>query len=146
MPAQPRLLFVNLPVRDVSTSMAFFRALGFDFDAKFTTDECACMRISDQAYVMLLHESRFGDFSPHPITDARTVTEVLLCVSADSREAVDALADAALTHGGSPASEPQDHGFMYGRSFADPDGHVWEVMWMSPEAVEAGPSEMAQTA
>jgi hypothetical protein len=144
MASQSRLIFVNVPVKDVAGSTAFFRALGFDFDAKFTDDSCACMVVSDQAYVMLLAEARFGDFTTKPVADARTTTEAILCVSADSREAVDAFADAALAAGGSPANDPMDHGFMYGRSFNDLDGHLWEVMWMSPEAVEQGPADMAE--
>ncbi len=145
MAAQSRLIFVNLPVHDVSASIAFFGALGFDFDEKFSGESCACMIVSEQAYVMLLAESRFTDFTTKPITDARTSTEAIVCVSAESREAVDALADAALDAGAARANEPMDHGFMYGRSFNDLDGHLWEVMWMSPEAVEQGPADMAQT-
>jgi len=146
MATQSRLIFVNLPVRDLTASTAFFRALGFDFDDRFTDETCACMVVSEQAYVMLLVESRFADFTTKPIADARASTEAILCVSADSRDAVDALADAALDAGASSANEPMDHGFMYGRSFCDLDGHLWEVMWMSPEAVEQGPADMAQTA
>jgi predicted lactoylglutathione lyase len=146
MPSQPRLIFVNLPVRDLSASTAFFRTLGFAFDERFTDESCACMIVSEQAYVMLLVESRFSDFTTKPTADARTSTEAILCVSAESRDAVDTFADAALGAGGSPASEPQDHGFMYGRSFNDLDGHLWEVMWMSPQAVEQGPADMAHTA
>jgi uncharacterized protein len=146
MVSQSRLIFVNLPVKDLSASVAFFRALGFDFDQRFTDESCACMVVSEQAYVMLLVESRFADFTTKPVADARASTESILCVSADSREAVDTFADAALSAGASRASEPMDHGFMYGRSFNDLDGHLWEVMWMSPEAVEQGPADMAQTA
>jgi predicted lactoylglutathione lyase len=146
MPSQSRLIFVNLPVKDLSASTAFFRTLGFGFDEKFTDESCACMVVSERAYVMLLVESRFADFTAKPIADARTSTEAILCVSAESRSAVDAFADAALGAGGSVAREPQDHGFMYGRSFHDLDGHLWEVMWMSPEAVEQGPADMAHTA
>jgi uncharacterized protein len=146
MPSQSRLIFVNIPVKDLAASTAFFRTLGFSFDEKFTDESCACMVVSDQAYVMLLVESRFADFTTKPVADARSSTEAILCVSAESREAVDTFADAALGAGGSPAGEPQDHGFMYGRSFNDLDGHLWEVMWMSPQAVEQGPADMAQTA
>jgi hypothetical protein len=95
---------------------------------------------------MLLAEARFADFTKKPVADARTTTEAILCVSAESREGVDAFADAALGAGASPAGDPMDHGFMYGRSFNDLDGHLWEVMWMSPEAVEQGPHDMAETA
>ena len=146
MTTKSRLIFINLPVADVAASQAFFGALGFGFDPKFTNEECACMVVSDQAYVMLLAESRFSDFTSLPVSDPRAATEAILCVSAESREDVDAFADAALAAGGSRANEPQDHGFMYGRSFNDPDGHLWEVMWMSSEAVEQGPADMAQPA
>ncbi len=146
MASDSRLIFVNLPVKDLPASVAFFRAVGFDFDEKFTDESCACMVVSDQAYVMLLDESRFTDFTTKPVANAHACTESILCVSAESREAVDAFAQAALDAGASPAREAMDHGFMYARSFHDLDGHLWEVMWMSPEAVEQGPSEMAQTA
>jgi hypothetical protein len=145
MATQSRLIFVNLPVADLAASKAFFGALGFSFDEKFTDDSCACMVVSEQAYVMLLDRARFADFTGKPVADARTSTEAILCLSAASREEVDSLADTALGAGASPANDPMDHGFMYGRSFNDPDGHLWEVMWMSQEAVEAGPQDMAQT-
>lgn len=144
MSTQSRLIFVNVPTRDLSASKRFFRSLGFGFDERFTDDSCACMVVSEQAYVMLLEESRFVDFTTKPIADARACTEAILCVSAESREAVDAFADSALSAGGTPANEPIDHGFMYGRSFHDLDGHLWEVMWMSPEAVEQGCPEAAE--
>jgi predicted lactoylglutathione lyase len=146
MASQSRLIFVNLPVKDLPASMGFFRALGFDFDPKFTDDSCACMVVSEQAYVMLLVESRFADFTTKPVADTRASTEAILAVSAESREAVDAFADAALDAGASRSNEPMDYGFMYGRSFHDLDGHLWEVVWMSPEAVERGPADMAQAA
>jgi predicted lactoylglutathione lyase len=146
MAAQSRLIFVNLPVADLAASKAFFGALGFTFDEKFTDDSCACMVVSEQAYVMLLDRGRFADFTTKPVADARTSTEAILCLSAASRDEVDSLAETALGAGASPANDPMDHGFMYGRSFNDPDGHLWEVMWMSQEAVEAGPQDVAQTA
>jgi predicted lactoylglutathione lyase len=146
MATQSRLIFVNLDVADVAAAQEFFGALGFAFDPKFTTDECACMVVSDQAYVMLLAQERFAEFTSKPIADSASSTEAILCVSAESREGVDRFAGAALAAGGSAAGDPMDHGFMYGRSFHDPDGHLWEVMWMSPEAVEAGPNEYAQSA
>jgi predicted lactoylglutathione lyase len=139
-------MFVNLPVKDLPASIAFFGALGFDFDPKFTDDSASCMIVSEQAYVMLLVESRFADFTKKRVADARENTEAILAVSADSREGVDAFADAALAAGASPANDPMDHGFMYARSFNDLDGHVWEVIWMSSEAVEQGPADMAQQA
>lgn len=146
MASQSRLIFVNLPVKDVAATMAFFGKLGFEFNEKFTDESCACMVVSDQAYVMLITASRFTDFTTKPIADATQSTESIICLSADSREEVDAFADTALDAGGSTAREPMDYGFMYGRSFHDLDGHIWEIMWMSPEAVEQGPSDMAQTA
>ena len=146
MASQSRLIFVNLPVKDLSASVDFFKNLGFEFDPKFTDDSATCMIVSEQAYVMLLVESRFADFTTKPVADARNSTEAILAVSADSREAVDEFADAALAAGGSTANDPMDHGFMYGRSFHDLDGHLWEVLWMSPEAVEQGPADMAETA
>jgi predicted lactoylglutathione lyase len=139
-------MFLNLPVKDLKASIEFFRALGFEFDPKFTDDSATCMIVSEQAFVMLLSEERFADFTSNPIADARTSTEAILGVSADSREGVDAIADKALEAGGSPANEPMDHGFMYGRSWRDLDGHLWEAIWMSPEAVDAGPADMTETA
>jgi predicted lactoylglutathione lyase len=144
MASQSRLIFVNLPVKDLAASREFFKALGFGFDEKFTDDSCACLVVSDQAYVMLLTGERFADFTTKPTADPASATGSILCVSADSREDVDAFADKALASGGSPAGDPMDHGFMYGRSFNDPSGHHWEVMWMDPKAVEQGPSEYAQ--
>jgi uncharacterized protein len=144
--APSRLIFVNVPVKDPAASMAFFRELGFDFNEMFTDESCACMVVSEQAYVMLIAESRFADFTTKPVADARAATEALLCVSASGREEVDALADRALAAGATESVEAEDHGFMYGRSFNDPDGHVWSVMWMSPEAVEQGPPDMASAA
>jgi predicted lactoylglutathione lyase len=146
MSTPSRLLFVNLPVTDLPASIAFFTELGFTFNPQFTDETSTCMIVSEQAYVMLLTEPKFAAFATKPVADATTSSEALFCVSAESREAVDALADAALAAGGTPAKEPMDQGFMYGRSFNDLDGHHWEVMWMAPAAVEAGPAEYSQTA
>jgi uncharacterized protein len=146
MAAQSRSIFLNLPVKDLSASTEFFRALGFGFDERFTDDSAACMIVSEQAFVMLLAEARFADFTTRPTADARTTTEAIIAVSAEDRAGVDAFADAALAAGASPAKEAQDYGFMYSRSFHDLDGHHWEVLWMSPEAVEQGPPDMAQSA
>lgn len=146
MASQSRLLFVNVPVKDLDASMAFFRSLGFEFDPKFTDDTAACMVVSDQAFAMLIVEPRFAEFTPKPVADATSATEAILAVSAESRDGVDAFADAALQAGGTRARDPEDHGFMYGRSFHDLDGHLWEVIWMSPEAVENGPADMAGAA
>lgn len=143
---QPRLLFVNQPVGDLPASIAFFTKLGFTFDPRFTDEATTCMVVSDHAYVMLLQRERFAEFTTKPVADATQATESLICVSADSRDDVDAFADAALAAGGTPAKEPADMGFMYNRSFFDLDGHHWEVMWMDPAAVEAGPDEFATQA
>ncbi|HWH93990.1 MAG TPA: VOC family protein [Baekduia sp.] len=140
----PRLLFLNLPVAELPASIAFFTHLGFTFDPRFTDESATCMVVSDQAYVMLLQRDRFADFATKPVADATQTTEALVCVSAADRAEVDAFADAALAAGGTPAKEPMDHGFMYGRSFNDLDGHHWEVMWMDPAAVAAGPQEFAE--
>ena len=131
-----RLAFLNLPVRDVTASRAFFSRLGFSFDDRFCDDQTACLVLSPTAYVMLLERPRFADFAAKPLADPETTTSALLCVSAVDRQAVDEFADTALAAGAAAAKEPMDHGFMYGRSFFDLDGHHWEVMWMSPEAVE----------
>lgn len=131
-----RKIFVNLAVEDLDTSVEFFTKLGFSFDPRFTDENASCMIVSDEAYVMLLAESRFKDFTKKDLADPTTQTEAILAVSAESREQVDELADAALEAGGSPANDPMDHGFMYGRSFNDPDGHLWEVIWMDPSAIE----------
>jgi hypothetical protein len=141
MSVQSRLIFVNLPVKDVAASRAYFGELGFSFDPKFSTESCACMVVSDQAWVMLLDEESFAGFATKPVATGET-TEALICLSADSREGVDEFADTALRNGGSGAKEPMDHGFMYGRSFLDLDGHHWEIMWMSPQAVEQGPKDV----
>ncbi len=139
-----RLIFVNLPVKDLDASVAFFRTLGFAFDPRFTDETATCMVVSEQAFVMLLTEPRFAEFTKKDVADAPRSTEAILAVSADSREDVDRFADAALGAGATPANDPLDHGFMYSRSFNDLDGHLWEVLWMDPAAVEQGPSEYAQ--
>lgn len=125
-----RKLYVNLPVKDLDASVAFFTALGFTFDANFTDENATCMIVNEDTAVMLLVEKRFSDFVSKEITDSAVSTEVILAFSADSREEVDRLAQAALDNGGGPSQEPMDHGFMYVRSFADVDRHLWEVMWM----------------
>ncbi|MFD7718620.1 VOC family protein [Streptomyces sp. NPDC059814] len=132
----PQMIFVNLPVKDLETTKGFFGKLGFSFNPQFSDENTACLVISDTIFAMLMTEPRFKDFTKKEIADASKTTEVLLALSAESREKVDELADAALAAGGSPANEPQDLGFMYGRSFQDPDHHIWEVMWMDPAAVD----------
>jgi predicted lactoylglutathione lyase len=131
----PRTMFVNLPVQDLPASVDFFTGLGFTFNQQFTDDRSTCMVVSDQAYVMLLAVPFFRSFTTKEVVDAGSATEAILAVSADSREDVDALVDRAIAQGGEVALEPNDHGFMYGRSFYDLDGHAWEVLWMDPSAV-----------
>ena len=133
--APSRMIFVNLAVKSLGTSVEFFTQLGFTFDPRFTDERATCMIISDQAFVMLLVEDRFKEFTKKTLCDATSATEAILAVSAESREQVDELADTALAAGGRPANDPMDLGFMYGRSFQDPDGHLWEVMWMDPSGV-----------
>ena len=131
-----RLAFLNLPVTSAAASREFFSALGFCFDDRFSDDTTACLQLSETAYVMLLERARFADFTAKPTGDPTTTTSAILAVSAADRESVDRFADTALASGATPAQEPADHGFMYGRSFFDLDGHHWEVIWMSPVAVE----------
>jgi predicted lactoylglutathione lyase len=128
-------IFVNLPVKNLKRSMDFFGKLGFTFNRQFTDDTAACMVISEDIYTMLLTEPKFKEFTRKPIADATKTTEVLTCLSMESREKVNSLVDTALSAGATEAREPMDHGFMFGRSFNDLDGHIWEIMWMDPSAV-----------
>lgn len=132
----PQMIFVNLPVKDLDKSMAFFKALGFSFNPQFTDETAACMVISDTIFAMLLTHAKFKEFTPKAIADASQTSEVLIALSRDSREAVDRIVADAIAAGGSTYSKPQDHGFMYGHGFQDPDGHIWEVMWMDPAALQ----------
>lgn len=132
----PRMLFVNLPVADVAASRKFFDTLGFEFNEQFSDDETFSMVLNDQAIVMMLSEAKFRGFIADDIADTSKNREVLLAVSAESREGVDELTDAAVAAGGSDWMPAQDHGFMYGRSFRDLDGHVWEVVWMDPAHIQ----------
>jgi predicted lactoylglutathione lyase len=129
-------IFVNLPVRDLGRSVSFFTQLGFGFDAQFTDEYATSMVISEDIYVMLLVEDRFKEFTTKRVSDATVSTEVILALSADSRERVDDLADQALAAGAKPSKDPMDEGFMYVRSFEDLDGHLWEIMWMDPSAIQ----------
>ncbi len=129
-----RMLFVNLAVADLGRSVEFFTALGFTFDERFTDETTTSMVISDQAFAMLMTRERFGGFIEKEVADSTRTTEAILAVSADSREEVDRLCDTALARGGGDGPRA-DHGFMYYRSFTDPDGHHWEVVWMDPAAV-----------
>lgn len=128
-------VFINLPVRDLQASIHFFCQLGFSFNPQFTDEQAACMIIGENIYAMLLVEARFRDFTRKPIADARQTTEVLICIDAPSRDAVDEMVRTALDGGGSVYAEPMDHGWMYGHSFADLDGHQWEVAYMDEAAL-----------
>jgi predicted lactoylglutathione lyase len=134
-----RMIFVNLPVANLRKSREFLEALGAVNEPKFTDDTAACMKLSDSIFVMILTHEKFSQFTPRPIADATAGSEVLLCLSSDSRINVDATVERAVAAGGTadPASK-QDYGAMYGRSVADPDGHIWEIMWMDAEFVEKG--------
>jgi predicted lactoylglutathione lyase len=133
-----RNLFVNLAVRELAPSKMFFSKLGFEFNPDFTDDNAACMILSEQAFVMLLAEPFFKSFTKRQLVDTSTHIEALLAVSCDSREEVDVMVQRARDAGGVLAMEPQDHGFMYVRSFYDLDGHHWEIFWMDPTAQKEG--------
>ena len=131
-----RKIFVNLPVRDLKRSMDFFAALGFTFNPQFTDDKAACMIVSEEAFVMLLGEPFFRTFTRRDLCDTRTHTEGLFALSCSSRAEVDQMVGTAIANGGQHAMDPMDHGFMYGWSFYDVDGHHWEVLWMDPANVQ----------
>ena len=131
-----RKIFVNLPVKDLNESKEFFGKLGFSFNPQFTDETAACMVISDDIYAMLLTHPKFRQFTPNPIGDAAKSTEVLVCLTCDTRQKVDEMVKAAITAGGSTYNRPQDHGFMYQHGFQDLDGHIWELVYMSGEPVE----------
>lgn len=139
-----KLIFINLPVSDLPKSIAFYEALGAVKNEQFTDHTAACMVFSEAIHVMLLTHDKFRQFTPKTIANARETTEVLICMSADSREAVDDMVTRADGAGGTIDVGPkQDYGFMYGRSFEDLDGHIWEVMWMDVEAAKETMGEMA---
>ncbi|HZW20488.1 VOC family protein [Noviherbaspirillum sp.] len=123
-------IFVNLPVKDLERAKTFFGALGFSFNPQFTDANAACMIVSGDIYVMLLTEPFFQSFTRKPVADAHKATEVLVCLSCESRAEVDSLVAKAVAAGGQAPREPQDHGFMYQHGFEDPDGHIWELVHM----------------
>ena len=124
-------IFINLPVADLPRSLAFFKALGYAHNPQFTDDTAACIVISEEILVMVLTHPKFREFTPKEICDSSKSTEVLLCLSCESRAKVDEMVAKAVTAGGSTYAEPKDYGFMYGHSFADPNGHQWELVHMS---------------
>jgi predicted lactoylglutathione lyase len=132
-----RMIFVNLAVRELKRSTDFFGKLGFQFDPRFTDEKATCMIINEGACVMLLTEPFFRTFTTRGICDTSSQTEGLFAISCESRGEVDELVNKAIAAGGKHAMDPVDHGFMYGWSFYDPDGHHWEVLWMDPKAIPA---------
>ena len=133
-----KLIFVNLPVGDLVRATAFYQAIGAEKNEQFCNGTASCMVLSETIHAMLLTHDAFRQFTPKKIADARETSEVLICISADSREGVDDMIDKARRAGGRADPCPtQDHGVMYGRSFEDPDGHIWEVMWLDVEAAKA---------
>lgn len=134
----PKMIFVNLPVADLDRSIAFYEAIGATRNQQFSDDTAACMIVSDTIFVMLVTHDKFRQFTPKAIADSRTTSEVLVCLTADSREEVDRTVEKAAAGGKLDPAPRQDLGFMYLRSFEDPDGHIWEVTWMDVEAMQAG--------
>ena len=129
-----KLIFVNLPVTGLDRSIAFYEAIGASKDPRFSDATAAAMVLSETIHVMLLTHDKYRQFTAKEIADAHKTSAALICVSEDSRAAVDATVDKAIKAGAREARPAQDYGFMYGRSFDDPDGHGWEVMWMDVEA------------
>jgi len=144
-----RMIFVNLPVADLDRAIAFYKAVGAEQNYQFSDETAAMMVFSDAIHVMLLTHDKFRQFTPKRIADAHETTEVLLALSAESRAEVDEMVEKALSAGGSEPRASEDHGWMYGRSFEDPDGHIWEPVWMDFEAASgaagAGSPEPGET-
>ena len=134
-PTTPRKLFVNIAVSDVQRSITFFEALGFAFNPQFTDASATCMLVGEDAYFMLMVKDRFATFTKRPVGDAQQETSALFAIGVDSRDEVDAMVNKAVAAGGSLAMDPQDHGFMFVRTFYDLDGHHWEVFWMDPNGM-----------
>ncbi|MGW6357051.1 VOC family protein [Streptomyces sp. NPDC055092] len=131
-----QMIFPNLAVNDLDASKKFFTELGYSINPQFSDETGAAVVVSEHIVVMLLTKEKYAGFTKKTIVDATKNTEVLLCLSAESREKVDELVDKAIAAGGTETGEKQDHGFMYGRAFDDPDGHTWEIMWMDPAVVQ----------
>lgn len=133
-----KMIFINLPVTDLPRAVAFYEVVGATKNPQFSDDTAACMVFSDTIHAMLLTHEKYKQFTSKTIIDAKTSSEVLICVSADSRDEVDGIVKKAVGAGGTADPTPtQDFGFMYGRSYEDPDGHIWEVMWMDMAAAQA---------
>jgi predicted lactoylglutathione lyase len=130
-------IFINLPVKDITKSVSFFKKLGFKFNPQFTDDKAACMIIGENIYSMLLLEKFFKSFTKKKVANAKKTTEVLIAIDVKSRKDVDKMIKKAIAAGGSLYNKPQDHGWMYGHSFADLDGHQWEVLYMDESKIPA---------
>jgi predicted lactoylglutathione lyase len=131
MSTMHKQIFINLPCKSLPASKAFFEAMGYTFNPQFTNDQGACLELGENLYAMLLAEDFARTFTGKPLVDAKAATEVLVCLSCESREEVDSLVAKARAAGGAVPREPQDHGFMYGHGFEDLDGHIWELAYMS---------------
>lgn len=132
-----RKIYVNLPVADLQKSIEFFKALGFLFDSKFSDDSSCCMIAGDNIYIMLVTHPKFKMFTPKDICDTSKSTEVLVCLTLDSKEAVQEMVQQALEHGATTYTKPQDHPLMYGHGFQDLDGHIWELLHFSPQSQDS---------
>ena len=141
--AAPKMIFVNLPVKDLPAAISFYEAVGSVRNNDFADDSAQMVSFSEAIHVMLLTHERFSSFTPRKIPNAHETAQVLLALSEASRADVDATTEKALAAGGTEPNPSQDHGFMYGRSFADLDGHIWEVSWMDMEAAMAVNKESA---
>jgi predicted lactoylglutathione lyase len=131
-------IFVNLPVRDLRRSVGFFTKLGYKFNPQFTDETAACMIVSEDIFVMLLTREKFKEFTPMAICDATKSTEVLVCLSCESRDQVNDMVGKAVASGGTKYAESKDHGFVYQHGFQDLDGHIWELIYMEPSAIKQG--------
>ena len=138
-----KMIFISLPVADVAKSTAFYEAIGFEKNAKFSNEQSSALVWSDAIVLMVLDRAYYATFTPKQIIDARTTSGMLIALSFDSRADVDAITEAAITAGGREAHEPEDHGFMYSRAFEDLDGNGIGPMWMDPAVASAGPRETA---
>lgn len=137
-----QMIFINLPVTDLAKSKAFYESVGAVNNPQFTDDTAACMVFSDIIHVMILTHEKWATFTSKTIPNAHDSAQVLLCLSSDTKEGVSDLVEKAVAGGGKADPTPtQDYGFMFGRSFEDPDGHIWEIMWMDMSAV---PADMAE--
>ena len=135
----PKMIFVNLPVTDLPRSTKFYEAVGGTKNPQFSDDTASCMVFSETIFAMLLTHDKYRSFTARPIADAHKTSQFMIAISAESRDEVDVVVGRAGSAGGViDPNASQDHGFMYSRSFEDPDGHVWEVVWMDQAAVESG--------